>query len=61
MYFSNQIYINFKHADFNVGFFFSLPLSITVVPANISSHCTVDDAFKPTAIETIVLVKKGIN
>lgn len=21
MYFSNQIYINFKHADFNVGFF----------------------------------------
>lgn len=43
-----------------VSFSVSL-LSITVAPANISSHCTVDDAFKPTAIETIVLVKKGIN
>uniref|UniRef100_K1QYD3 Uncharacterized protein n=1 Tax=Magallana gigas TaxID=29159 RepID=K1QYD3_MAGGI len=34
-------------------------LSIHVAPANITSHCNVDDAFKPTAIETIVLVKKG--
>lgn len=34
---------------------------IQFAPANITSHCNVDYAFKTTAIETIVLVKKGIN